>query len=156
MEWIAAVWNKINKPLHFLFVGAALILFAPPEFKWAGYIFLAFGLARSVEWGTSQFNKWWAERKELEKIRQSIGTLNKEEKSLLQMQVHKGEQTFYMDPFSVGSIPKFLKLHSLCQGLADKRILDVSETPDGKVKTLHITAAAWKLLDKAFNHAGNK
>jgi hypothetical protein len=87
--------------------------------------------------------------KELEKIRQSIATLNDDEKSLLQTQLQKGEQTFYTDPFSVPSIPNFLKLHSLYQGLADKRILDISQTSDGKVKTLHITADAWKLLNNA-------
>jgi hypothetical protein len=76
--------NKINKPLHFLFAGAAVVLFAPPEFKfkWAGYILLALGLAGSVEWVTSQFHKWWTDRKQLEKLRQSIATLNNDEKSV--------------------------------------------------------------------------
>jgi hypothetical protein len=76
--------------------------------------------------------------------------LNNDEKSVLQTQVQKGEQTFYLNPFDTlgaGGIPNFLRLHSLYQGLADKRILDISSTPDGKVKTLHVTGDAWKLLN---------
>jgi hypothetical protein len=74
--------------------------------------------------------------------------LNNDEKSVLQAQVQKGEQTFYLNPFNAGGIPNFLRLLSLYQGLADKRILDISDsTPDGKVKTLHVTGDAWKLLN---------
>ena len=147
MEWIAAIWNKINKPLHFLLVGAAIVFFAPKEMSWAGYIFVAAGIAGSVEWGASHLGKWWEQHKRKKTLREAITKLNGDEKSLLQTQIGKGEQTFYMDPFRSGSIPNHVRLMGLYQGLADKGILEISTT-DGKTVTLHVTSEAWKQLAK--------
>ena len=48
MDFLAPVWNtlnKINKPVHFLLVGAVWIFAAPAEWSWIGYVAVAFGLA---------------------------------------------------------------------------------------------------------------
>ena len=129
--------------------GAVFALFVPPEYRWVGFVFVAIGLAGALEWATSQFGQWWTKRRELEKLRQSIATLNAEEESALQTQVHKGERTFYMNPFT-GGIRDFVQLGSVYRGLEDKGILKISATPDGKAQTLHVTDDAWKLLNRAF------
>ena len=153
MEWITAIWTKINKPLHYLVVGVALVLFAPTNLNWIGYVFAAFGLAGVLEWSGSQLRKWWANRKQAEKLRQAIATLNADEKAVIQAQIQKGEKTFYMDPFRSKGIPEQVRLASLYRGLADKGILEVSSADaEGKVNTLHITGRAWNLL----NHESGK
>ena len=152
MDWIASIWSKINKPLSYLSVGVALLLFAPSELKWPGYVFLAMGIAGSLEWSGSKIRDMWAKRRQLARLCKDITTLNDEEKELLYRQVDKGEQTFYMDPFRVrnqGGIPEYVRLASLHRGLLDKGILDISAaTADGKVTTLHVTHDAWELLIK--------
>jgi hypothetical protein len=96
MDWITTIWNKINKPLHFLFVGAALVWFAPAGTNWTGYIFIATGVAGSVEWVASQIKKWLEKKQIVNSLRQSIVLLNGDEVPVLQAQVQKGEQTFYL------------------------------------------------------------
>lgn len=152
MDWIAAIWNKINKPLHFLFVGTAIVLFAPVKINWAGYIFVAAGLASSIEWISPQILKWWTGRINVEKLRQAVATLNTDEKAVLLPLIQKDERTFYMDPFRSGSIPNHLRLMSLYFGLSDKGILNITPVDgEGKIMTLHITDAAWKILKQNLN-----
>ena len=103
MEWILAVWNKINKPLPFLRVGIALVLFSPSELKWAGYLFIAVGIAGAVEWIALQLKRWIAQRQQLHR---SIARLNADEKTILKVPVQAGEQTFYLDPLRAGGVSR--------------------------------------------------
>ncbi|MBI3441152.1 MAG: hypothetical protein HY052_05025 [Proteobacteria bacterium] len=145
MEWITAVWSKINKPLHFLLVGSALIHFAPQDLSWTGYIFIAVGGAGSIEW-CAKMAKELLQAKNM--LKNAFITLNEEEKNVLLQQLKKGEQTFYMNVLDrENSIPRYLHLTNLYKGLQDKRILSINST-DGKNATLHITKNAWNLLNK--------
>lgn len=148
MEWIIAIWNKINKPLHFLFVGAALVMFAPPGLNWTGYAFAAVGLAGSFEWGALQIHKWWEQCKQINNLRQSVAMLNADEKSLLQEQIQKGEQTFYLHPIRSGGITNYLRLANLYQGLAEKGIVNCTYLADGKTASIHITPKRGVCLSK--------
>ena len=49
MESIAALLKVFNKPVHFFFIGLAIILFAPETLLWTGYVFLAGTAASGVE-----------------------------------------------------------------------------------------------------------
>src|SRR5580765_8367218 len=55
MEVLGIIWSRMNKPLHFLLVGGAVVLFAPAEILWVGYIFAAFGIAGLLEW---MWSRW--------------------------------------------------------------------------------------------------
>src|SRR5579863_4849892 len=105
MEWITAVWNKLNKPLHFLLVGVALALFAPEQHKWIGYIFAAFGVAGTIEWAAKHVHNWWEARKKQQDLERAISNLNIEERTAVFLQLQTDAQTFYFDPFSSRSIP---------------------------------------------------
>jgi hypothetical protein len=48
--FLAGLWNRLNRPIHFLLVGAAIAWFAPGGTSWIGYIFIAFGTAGLLEW----------------------------------------------------------------------------------------------------------
>lgn len=49
MDSIASFLQILNKPVHFLFIGIAVVIFAPAEMKWAGYVLLAGAAASAVE-----------------------------------------------------------------------------------------------------------
>ena len=38
MDWVTAVWAKINNPIAMIAGGVAIALFAPPEVKWVGIV----------------------------------------------------------------------------------------------------------------------
>lgn len=161
MDWVAAIWNKINKPLHFLFVGAALALFAPTGVNWTGNIFIAAGLAGSVEWAASKISKWRADHRQINNLRQIIATQNAQEKSILQEQIKKGEQTFYPEwnnyhgpSARPGDADEYDRLSGIYLGLRDKGVLNI--TTEDTTAVLHIVDPSWGLVRRALNSEATK
>src|SRR5690349_13126847 len=148
MEWISAVWAKINKPLHYLFVGIALLFFAPDGLKWPGYIFVAVGLAGSIEWSAAKARQWWDERQRRKRLQQIILTLNADERDVLDPLIKKGERTFYVHPYTGGGrLAENVHRLAICSGLVEKEIVEVSTADtQGKISSFHIRTDAWKLL----------
>jgi len=105
---------------------------------------------RGIAWMASRSHNWWTEHKQLQSLRERVTKLSAEERAVLQTQIQKGEQTFYMNPFTSRSIPEHVRLMGLYRGLEDKGILELSPAdPQGKVVTLHVTDEAWSLLVKS-------
>jgi hypothetical protein len=147
MEWLTAVWNKINKPQHFLAVGFAILMAAPSEFKWAGWIFVAIGAVGIGEWMWAQIKKLCARHIIKQKIVAAMLALNKEEKSILINCINKNERTFYHSPNITRSVLSDYHFIAVISGLANKGIIDILHaTDDGKSLALHISDQAWKLL----------
>jgi hypothetical protein len=152
MEWLTTLWNKLNKPLHFLFVGLAIILFVPSELLWTGYITIAFGLAGACEWWYEKFYcQWLAEYKTKKELKKFITILNKDEKAVLNKQLKKGEQTFYLNWNDYNSFPKdndteYRKLVGIYEGLRHKKFLTGSS--NHTIATFHITNEAWDILKR--------
>lgn len=152
MDWIIAVWNKINKPQHFLAVGIVVIIIAPEQINWSGWIFIAIGTVGILDWLFGKLNGFWLLHKQKQKIKKSLPTLNGHEKVLLQTQFTKGEKTFYFDPFSTQSLPEHTQKAGVLAGLVSKGFLKAwHATADGKSTTFHITDQAWDLLQKPEN-----
>lgn len=82
----------------------------------------------------------------------ALDTLNPNEIDFLKARIDKGESTVQLNPFIAGSIPNFVHLSSMYQGLQSKAIVDVSAADaQGKMQTITIRRTAWKLLKKKFN-----
>jgi hypothetical protein len=79
--------------------------------------------------------------------------LNAQEIAFLKDQVQKGETTTQLHPFNTGgSIPRFVQLGGMYQGLQDKNIVTVAAAdPQGKILTITIRKAAWRQLKRQFS-----
>jgi hypothetical protein len=98
-----------------------------------------------------QIEKWRASLKEHWALRHCIETLNADETAFLKSQVEKNQTTTQLHPFNVSGIPKFVQQAAMYQGLQNKRIVTVSAADaEGKIQTITIERAAWKLLKKKF------
>ena len=83
-------------------------------------------------------------------MRNSIATLNEQERIALLPHVRANSQTFYLNPFTQqGGIPEAFRLQGLYAGLADKGIVEIATTdPQGRNAVIRITRRAWRLLKK--------
>ena len=109
-------------------------------------------LASFISNATIRIGNWINSFKEWQALRHSIGTLNTEEIAFLKGQLQKGETTTQLDPFiAKRSIPRFVQLSGMYQGLQDKNIVNISAAdPEGKIQTITIRKTAWKQLKKQF------
>lgn len=155
MEWLIAVWNRINKPLHYILVGGAILLFAPSDLRWTGFIFAAVGLAGAIEWIASCVRKWITGRVDCRELKKKILSLNSDEKAALRQQLERGEQTFYLNwNYYHGINPKlgdeneYRHLAGIYTGLAQKHFL--SMRTDHTIATLHVTDVAWAALQREY------
>ncbi len=152
MEWLTAIWEKINKPQHLLAAGFVILMAAPSEIKWAGWIFIAIGSVGIGEWLFVQLRKLYSSHKLGKKIVDSLPSLNKDERLILQRQLAKNEKTFYFHALSTNSLADHMFKSSVIVGLASKGFLKLNQaTTDGKSTTVHITDQAWDLLQKPEN-----
>ena len=133
-------WLPPFEPLLVQLVAAAMVI--------CGFLALASFLSNA----TIQIGKQIASLKEWLALRHSIRTLNTEEIAFLKEQLQKGETTTQLHPFNTGgSIPRFVQLGGMYQGLEDKNIVTVTAAdPQGKILTITITKAAWKQLKRRF------
>jgi hypothetical protein len=147
MDFITAIWGKINKPHYYFAAGIALLLVAPADIRWSGWLFLAVGAVGVAEWAYEQIKSSIHSRKKRSQLHSCFDTLNEQEKYLLREQWAKSEQTFYMSPFIAGGIAQWLARTTLYQGLADKGILIVSSADaEGKALTIHVADEAWPIV----------
>lgn len=92
--------------------------------------------------------KWLKERRALT---HAIDTLNSDETEFLKEQVRSGHNTVQLNPFNAGNIRHFVHQAGLFQGLQNKGIVSVTAAdPEGKVQTVIIETAAWRILKKKF------
>jgi hypothetical protein len=81
----------------------------------------------------------------------AIDTLNPDETDFLKEQIRKGEITVQLNPFNAGSIRYFVHRAGMFQGLQSKGIVSVTAAdPEGKIQSITINSAAWKILKKKF------
>ena len=150
MEWVIALWNKLNKPLHFLLVGMVLAIFAPEPIKLAGFASIAFGIAGVIEWTARKIGQRIDRHKNVNRLKALISTLNTDERAVLEEQAQKGEQTFYLDWHHFHGInaqfeeDEYRRLEGVCLGLVHKRFL--TATSYDAIAVFHIEDAVWRLL----------
>jgi hypothetical protein len=154
-----SIWQKLNKPLHYLLVGAALWAFAPKDYRWFGIIVGAFGLAGAIEWGGKQIGAWWQRHRAAEEMRGMVGRLNDDERDALIPHVEAGHQSFYLNwrdyhGFDATEERKdeYSRLAGVYQGLAMKGMLAI-HTED-VMATFAITEPAWAALKKLTRRSG--
>jgi hypothetical protein len=98
-----------------------------------------------------RIGKWTQSIKNWSSIRHAIKTLNPAETAFLKAQIEKNEATTQLHPFNARGIPNFVQQAGMFQGLQNKRIVDVTAAdPQGKIQTITIEPAAWRMLKKKF------
>ncbi|QQR68196.1 MAG: super-infection exclusion protein B [Alphaproteobacteria bacterium] len=154
MEWISLIWNKLNKPLHYLFVGAALCVFAPSndtsDYTWTGYIFIAFGIAGAIEWGLHKAKDAWASHQQAKQMQQILKTLNADERVVMLDLVNKNTRTGQLnwDQYHglLGRPEEFTHYKNVIIGLTNKGVLTASH--QGKSVVYHIPDNVRKIIDR--------
>jgi hypothetical protein len=156
VEFLATLWSKLNKPIHFLTVGAAIILFSPVEYHWIGGLFVAFGLAGSVEWLWKHAIHAKEELQRRHAMGRIISYLNTDEKEVIRPQLEKNEQTFYLNWNDYHGIhadddaaDEYSRLAGIYKGLSAKGIIRI--TAEDTVASCHFIDPAWKMLLKSYN-----
>jgi hypothetical protein len=156
MEFLGGLWGKLNKPIHFLMVGAAILTFSPTEVRWMGYLFIAFGLAGLLEWLGKYLIRLKEEYQKRHTITKSLSYLNAGEKRIIKKQISAKEQTFYLNwndyhnMYANSDAPdKYRKLVGIIKGLSDKGIIAI--TVDDTVASCHFLDPAWKVLLKRYS-----
>ena len=94
MEWLLAVWNKINKPLHYLVVGCVWVVVAPQELSWGGYIFIAFGAVGILEWIVKKAGQYIKRRNHWKTIENYIPHMTDKEREIIAYLLNKNQKTF--------------------------------------------------------------
>ncbi len=94
MEWFLVIWNKVNKPLHYLVVGYTWILVAPQELSWGGYLFIAFGIAGILEWIGKKVGKYQRQRNSLKAIEKYIPYMTDKEIKIIAYLLNHNQKTF--------------------------------------------------------------
>ena len=87
---LSNILQKINKPFHYLVVGAVIIIVAPDNIKWSGFVLLALGLAGAIEWLFSKTIKGFKilrsknkEKKYKNEIVEKLNSLSEQEKEVI-------------------------------------------------------------------------
>jgi hypothetical protein len=108
-------------------------------------------IASAVSQSGYVYDKAAASVKRRRALAYAIDTLNPDETDFLKEQIKKGESTVQLNPFNAGSIRYFVHRAGLFQGLQNKGIVLVSAADrEGKIQTVTIEKAAWKILKKKF------
>lgn len=94
MEWLLAVWNKVNKPLHYIVVGCVWVVVAPPKLSWGGYIFIAFGAVGVMEWTVEKAGQYLKRLKNLKNIENYIPHMTDKEREIIAYLLNKNQKTF--------------------------------------------------------------
>lgn len=94
MEWLLAVWNKVNKPLHYLVVGCVWVVVAPPTLSWGGYIFIATGVIGVLEWTVKKVDQYLKRRNYLKTIENYIPHMTDKEREIIAYLLNKNQKTF--------------------------------------------------------------
>jgi hypothetical protein len=106
-------------------------------------------IASFVGGAITHIGKWSANFSKSRALRHSIDTLNQDERQFLEAQIDKGEATEYLQPFTAGGIPNFVRLSNMYRGLEEKGIVEVTAAdPQGKIQSIRVKQSAWNLLMK--------
>jgi hypothetical protein len=140
------------------FLGAARFGWLPPLEPWivvltwfALFVCGSLALTSLLSEVVAQIRKWIVDFKAHRALLHFIETLNPGEVAFLKEQIGKGAVTWYLNPFSTGSIPNFAQQASLYQALQYKDIVDVTPVDSaGKILAVTIRENAWRLLSKKF------
>ena len=151
MDWVNAIWQKVNKPLYYLFVGTALLAFAPPAQRWTGFIFVAFGAAGAVEWLWKHGVQLAAAISARHAMRKTLGYLNADERGVLLPLVAAKAQSFYLDWHQYHGLnaldqerDEYQRLAGIYGGLAMKGVIAV-RTED-TMANFQFLQPAWGIL----------
>jgi hypothetical protein len=108
-------------------------------------------IAAALSQSSFVYDKVAASVKKRRALSYAIDTLNPDETDFLKEQIEKGESTVQLNPFNARSIPYFVHRAGLFQGLQSKGIVSVTAADrEGKIQTVTIESAAWKILKKKF------
>lgn len=151
MEFITAIWSKLNKPFHYLIAGIAYSYYAPEEMKWPGYILATLGVI--VLFNDYVLQTIIIKIKRNLHIERHIQTLNLEEEEILYKQIKSGEKTFYASVSEDISLPNHFRRANIYYGLRNKGILIIHGNSANMV--LHITDQAWNRLLHKWSNASS-
>lgn len=151
MDWVNAIWQKVNKPHYYLFVGGALLFFAPPPQRWTGFVFVAFGAAGAVEWLWKHSVRLFAVLSARRDMQKTLECLNPGEREVMLPLVAAKTQSFYLDWHQYHGInghgdnpDEYQRLTGIYKGLGMKGVVGIHA--EDTMANFQFLAPAWDLL----------
>ena len=148
---MTALWSKISKPAPNIGIGIALLYFAPKDYQWFGYIFIAIGIGCVIEWCWYFLKTCIAKNLNDIEIKEKLSSLNEAEEKILRTMHSNNEQTALLsyEDFKDGRSEEFNKEYSTYNGLKAKGIIEISKGIGG-IRNFTIPTNIWKVIDKVW------
>lgn len=153
MEWVNSIWQKVNKPLYYLFIGVSWYFFAPREQRWFGLIFVSFGVAGAIEWLWKHGVGLSATLAARHSMKKTLEYLNEGERGVIVPLVAAESQSFYLDWHRYHGLDageedrdEYQRLAAIYGGLAMKGVVLV-HTED-TMANFQFLQPAWDILLK--------
>ena len=155
---LSILWNKISRPIPNLLIGLAFLIFAPDQYKWSGWIFVAIGLSDPFDFIQNLIKSKVMQYYKKKRVSKSLCRLNYGERELIARLVSEEHQTFSIKndhyyPSGGSHIDSQPRLFDTCAGLQLKELLVHDESKSQAV--YNVPDDVWEEIEKLYKKDRN-